>query len=201
MQQAVDEEYRQWAGEQPDCWRSFRELGESFGAAGLGLSGIGEGGGGLGSGQGFGAGQGRLGGSRQTASSPRRATSASGTNNQVASVDEADLVKHDGRYVYVVMNGALRIVEALDPRLVSVTRLRGSVKELFVDGDRAVVYTSEGGNGRTACTYGYDCAFAGDGSATRILVLDIANRAAPRVVRTLELSAARGTDDRPRRRR
>ncbi|HSU39282.1 MAG TPA: beta-propeller domain-containing protein, partial [Polyangiaceae bacterium] len=191
MQEAVDEEYRQWAAEQPECWRTFRELGESFGSGGLGLSGIGEGGGGLGLGssQGYGAGDGRLSGSHKT-SSPRRATSASGTNNQVASVDEADIVKNDGRYVYVVMNGALRIIEALDPKVVSVTRLRGSVKELFVEGERAVVYTSEGGNGRRACTYGYDCSFAGDGSATRVLVLDISNRAAPRLVRTLELSGS-----------
>ena len=45
---------------------------------------------------------------------PRAARSASGTNNQVAGVDEADIVKTDGRYVYLALNGALRIVEALE---------------------------------------------------------------------------------------
>lgn len=54
---------------------------------------------------------------------PRAAESASGTNNQVAGVDEADIVKTDGRYVYLSMNGALRIVEALHPRVISVTKL------------------------------------------------------------------------------
>jgi hypothetical protein len=122
-------------------------------------------------------------------SAPRKADSASGTNNQVVGVDEADIVKTDGRYVYLAMNGALRIVEALNPHVVSVTRIPGSVRELFVEGDRAVVFSASGGSDRR-CTYGYDCQFAGDGSATKITVLDIRDRAAPRPVRTIDLSGS-----------
>jgi uncharacterized secreted protein with C-terminal beta-propeller domain len=179
MRRAVDAELMRWAEEQPDCWRTFHAIGESFRAGG-GLSGTG---------QGFGAGHGRLSGSHKT-SAPRMARSASGTNDQIANVDEADIVKTDGRYVYFALNGALRIAEALEPKIVSTTRLPGRVKELFVEGSRAVVYTSEGGSGRPACTYGYSCAFLGDGSATRVLVLDIADRTAPRIVRSLELSGS-----------
>src|ERR1019366_10669570 len=99
-------------------------IGDSFGAGGLSLAGVGEGGGGRGEGIGLGSigsighGSGRL---------AERARSASGTNNQVEGVDEADIVKNDGAYVYVASNGALRIVEALHPRLLSVTRLPGDV--------------------------------------------------------------------------
>ncbi|MBS2019023.1 MAG: beta-propeller domain-containing protein [Deltaproteobacteria bacterium] len=120
---------------------------------------------------------------------PAAATKASGTNNQVASVDEADIVKTDGRYVYLAANGALRIAEAMNPKMISVTKLGGTARELFVEGDRAVVYTSNGGGG-APCTYAYDCQFAGDGSTTKIVVLDIANREEPKVIREIELSGS-----------
>jgi hypothetical protein len=123
------------------------------------------------------------------ASEPRAARSASGTNNQVASVDEADIVKTDGRWVYFAANGALRIAQALDPRIVSVTKLPGVARELFVEGDRAVVYVSSGGAG-TRCTYGYDCAFGGDGTSTKIMVFDLASREEPKLARTIELSGS-----------
>ncbi len=211
MRAEVDDAYRSWAQAQPGCWQESRwranmwraQVGDAYGAGGLGLSGVGEGGGGrgdgiglgsigtighgagTGSGQGFGSGHGRLGGEAD----PAKARSASGTNNQVEGVDEADIVKTDGRYVYIGMNGALRIVEALKPRTVSVTKIAGSVRELFVQGDRAVVYAASGAGGER-CTYGYDCAFAGDGTATRILVYDIANRSQPKLARQIDLSGS-----------
>jgi hypothetical protein len=120
----------------------------------------------------------------------RAASSASGTNNQVVGVDEADIVKNDGRYVYVVMNGALRIVEAMDPHLLSTTRLPGQVRELFVEGDRATVYVAMGGSGSRPCTYGYDCEFTGDGSSTKIMVFELGDRKQPRVVREIDLSGS-----------
>ncbi len=122
-------------------------------------------------------------------SGPKAAESASGTNNQVVGVDEADIVKTDGRYVYLSMNGALRIVEALNPKVLSVTRLAGDVREMFIEGDRAIVYTASGKN-KNKCTYAYDCQFAGDGTATRITVLDIADRAAPKTVRQIDFSGS-----------
>lgn len=189
MRREVDESFREWVAAQPGCWEEYRwkaraargglwggAIGEAYGAGGLGLSGIGAGGGGMGS---VGIGRGSV----------RSAKSMSRTNTQVAGVDEADIVKTDGRYVYLAMNGALRIVEAMNPRVVSTTELSGSVRELFVHGDRAVVYTSDGAAAKR-CTYGYDCQFAGDGSSTRILVFDIADRSRPKLVRRLGLSGA-----------
>jgi hypothetical protein len=201
MRQQVDAEYEAYRERQPDCWEQYREnelywktLRTGDGSSGLGLSGIGEGGGGraegigLGSvtGQGFGSGHGRLGASHVA----RMARSYSRTNNQVADVDEADLVKTDGRYLYLGLNGALRIVEALQPRVLSVTKLPGRVKDLFVEGDRAVVYSRIGGSRRAECKYAYDCTFMGDGSSTRISVLDISDRSAPKVARVIELSGS-----------
>src|SRR6202034_842485 len=104
------------------------------------------------------------------------AASASGTNNQVEGVDEADIVKNDGTYVYLASNGALRIVEALRPHLLSVTPVTGAVREMLVEKDRAVLFVANGSPTATPCKYAYDCHVASDGTSTSILVFDIADR-------------------------
>ena len=67
------------------------------------------------------------------------ATSVSTTNNQVASVDEADFVKNDNRYVYAVSGNLLSIVDAYPAntmKTLSRGELGGIGKKLFVEGDR-----------------------------------------------------------------
>jgi hypothetical protein len=189
MRQELARAFQDWRESQQDCWARWQDIGES-GGRGRRLGGShSSGSGGALSGL---SGPFRPGGGTQKTSSsgPSAAASSTGTNNQVAGVDEADFVKTDGRYLYLVMNGALRIVEALKPRVVSVTKLPGRVRELFVEGDRAVVYTSYGDTNGKRCTYGYDCEFAGDGSSTKILVFDVTNRAAPAKVREVALSGS-----------
>jgi uncharacterized secreted protein with C-terminal beta-propeller domain len=150
------------------------------------------------------AGNSTTGGSGSSGTSAPKQTS--GTNNQVAGVDEADFLKNDGRYIYLAQNGALRIVEAwpaASTREVSVTKLQGTPKKLFVEKDRALIYLSVARNdqnltgpdsppyyGRGECTYGYDCDFRGDGSATRLAVFDLTDRSAPKQLRTIELSGS-----------
>ena len=172
-------------------------VGDAFGSGGLGLSGAGEGGGGRGEGIslgaiGHGAGTARgnmWGGDDKKSEEPAEAKKRSGTNNQVATVDEADIVKTDGKWVYVVASGALRIMEALKPHVVSTTVLPGTPREMFVEGDRAVVYTSLGHPGKR-CTYAYDCEFAGDGTATKVQVYNLADRAHPALLRTIDLTGS-----------
>lgn len=128
------------------------------------------------------------------------ASEVSGTNNQVAGVDEADFIKNDEQYIYVVSDGKLRIIDAWpapDTHVVSETALDGEPRKLFVANDRALVYSAIGAPeydgyypGAGECTYGYDCDFTGDGTATKITVLDIADRSAPVVERQLELSGS-----------
>jgi hypothetical protein len=125
----------------------------------------------------------------------------SGTNNQVVGVDEADIVKSDGHYLYLTRGGALRILEAWpaeELRQISQVPLQGVAKSLFVEGDRALVYVSEqaassspnGQRRSTACTYGYDCDFAGDGTRTRLALFDISDRAQPRLLREIAASGS-----------
>lgn len=131
------------------------------------------------------------------------ASQTSGTNNQVAGVDEADFVKNDNTYIYTVTGGALRIVKAWpanEAHAIAKVPLEGEPRKLFVDGDRALVYVavpppgiasgSSGGYGQSECTYGYDCVPTGDGTSTKVLVFDISNRAAPTKIREIGLSGS-----------
>jgi hypothetical protein len=121
-------------------------------------------------------------------------TDVSGTNNQVAGVDEADMVKNDGHYLYVVSNGALHIIEAwpaANTKEVAKVEFTGEPRKLFVQGDRALVYTASTDDPYySECTYGYDCDFSGDGSSTTILVYDIKDRAKPVKVREVALTGS-----------
>jgi hypothetical protein len=138
-------------------------------------------------------------------SEPAGPTTSTGTNNQVAGVDEADFVKNDGQYIYLAHGDVFRIVDAWpasQTHEVSKTTLPGKPRKMFVSGDRAVVYVAMSPSATPnprECTYGYDCDFRGDGTQTKMMVFDIANRAAPRLVRTIDLAgsliAARRVDD------
>jgi hypothetical protein len=141
-------------------------------------------------GRGEGIGLGSIGGIGHGSGSGLSAIRFSRTNNQVEGVDEADIVKTDGRYVYLAAGGALRIVSALTPRLVSVTKVGGKVRDILVEGDRAVAFVATGGIGTRPCTYAYDCTIGGDGSRTALVVVDLADRVRPRIVRRIELSGS-----------
>jgi uncharacterized secreted protein with C-terminal beta-propeller domain len=75
-----------------------------------------------------------------------KATDYSTTNIQVEGVDEADIVKNDGKYIYTVSGRSVVIVDARpaeDMRVLSQINLSGSVSEIFINGDRLVVFGQE----------------------------------------------------------
>lgn len=91
---------------------------------------------------------------------------SSTTNNQVQGVDEADLVKNDGKYIYSVKDGNLIVTDSNDgdPKLITkkgLTDKGETVCGLFVNGDRLAVLLDN-------YRYGDTC--------LRILVLDITNK-------------------------
>ena len=88
-------------------------------------------------------------------------TDYSTTNVQVAGVDEADIIKNDGKYLYVASagngyygyydyygstgqeNGTVRIIDAYPAdsmRVVSTIMVDGTVGEIFIDGNKLVVF-------------------------------------------------------------
>ena len=67
------------------------------------------------------------------------------TNTQVSGVDEADVIKNDGNYLYIVNGEKLSIVDAKTMKLASQTEFKGSsdkhkirISEIYVNGDRLV---------------------------------------------------------------
>jgi len=74
------------------------------------------------------------------------ASDHSTTNIQVAGVDEADIVKTDGEYIYVVSGNKTIIVKAYPPeqaQIVSQIELEGIIMGIFVNGDRLVLFEQE----------------------------------------------------------
>jgi hypothetical protein len=90
----------------------------------------------------------------------------SGTNNQEAGVDEADLVKTDGYFLYTVNGDRLEILgvpEFGQLTAVSSTRIDGHPTQLLLDGDRAVVFST---------IYAYDQATVDDALAAVLVAED-----------------------------
>jgi uncharacterized secreted protein with C-terminal beta-propeller domain len=137
-------------------------------------------------------------------SAPNSASEYSETNVQVTGVDEADFVKNDGRYIYMLAHGKFRIVQAWPAEQASeiaAFEIEGDPKKLFVLDDRAFIYSSldkieqnryNGWHYRedSECTYGYDCEFTGDGHELKITVLDLTEITQPKLVRELQFSGA-----------
>jgi len=67
----------------------------------------------------------------------------SGTNIQVEGVDEADIVKNDGKYIYTVSGNKVVIVSAYPPenaKIVSEIELDGTPQEIFINKDKLIVF-------------------------------------------------------------
>ena len=86
---------------------------------------------------------------RSSSAPPVEGQNYSGTNNQEAGVDEADIVKTDGRIIATVVQGQLQVID-LDRRseVASTLTLEGWNHQLLLDGDRLlVVGEGDGGSG------------------------------------------------------
>jgi inhibitor of cysteine peptidase len=69
--------------------------------------------------------------------------SYSGTNNQVASVDEADIIKTDGNYIYTTSGQTLFIIKAYpgeEAEVVSEIKFDNMPQGIFIHGDRLAVF-------------------------------------------------------------
>ena len=124
--------------------------------------------------------------------------SYSTTNVQVAGVDEPDIVKTDGTYLYVVANQTVYIIRAypvFEATILSQIRITNvTISNIFIWGDRLVVFGDSGG------FYGY--ALLEDGvkdeiarpgmwwggiSQTVINVYDLGERASPTLIKEVRI--------------
>jgi uncharacterized secreted protein with C-terminal beta-propeller domain len=112
------------------------------------------------------------------------------TNVQEKGVDEVDIVKTDGEYLYVADNDLFAVVQSWPPERSALTaslRLEGWAHGLFLHRRLAVVFSN----------YYDDSGFAPEGplmpeywSGTRIELIDLSDRTLPRVVRTVDVEGA-----------
>jgi len=110
------------------------------------------------------------------------------TNIQVEGVDEADIVKTDGKYLYVASNNSLFILKAYPPEeaeVLSRIGFNGTLGEIFLDGNKLAILGSP-------TTYSYEYyysrlpTFIDD--KTLVEVYDISDRSTPVLARSFSIS-------------
>ncbi len=126
---------------------------------------------------------GTAGGATSSAAPSDRANSYSETNTQVKGVDEADFVKNDGKYIYLLHGSSFRVVNAFpaaDLKEASALSIDGEPTEMFVADGKVVIYSVVDGKGIYAAAgvsprssyndYGYGYGMAGGASREATLV-------------------------------
>jgi uncharacterized secreted protein with C-terminal beta-propeller domain len=123
--------------------------------------------------------------------------SHSSTNVQEVGIDEPDLVKTDGSRILVVANGAFHVVDlkGAEPALAGSIDLAGDdfqPSEILVSGNRVLVFGTAGGFRKDATRPAGRPGLVAPDIAPSVLnatitELDLANQAAPRVVKRLEV--------------
>ncbi len=74
------------------------------------------------------------------------------TNVQVEGIDEADIVKNDGKYIYAVSGNKVMIIDAYpaaNAKILSSIEFNTTPEEIFINGDRLVVFGQEYNYGYT----------------------------------------------------
>lgn len=125
------------------------------------------------------------------------------TNTQVAGIDEADIVKTDGTYLYLISNDEAVIVKAVPAEqmevLARISYDRITPLELYIEGDRLVVIGSRwqdapASTSRSVSPYYYDDYYddyyGGRAQLTQALIYDISEREQPQLLRTVEIEGS-----------
>lgn len=109
----------------------------------------------------------------------------SGTNIQVAGVDEADIVKTDGNYIYVVSNNDVFIVDGYpgaESKVLAQIKFDSTPQGLYLSGQRLVVY----GQDYQIYNREYASNFRRRGDYTFVKVFDLSDPKNPKQVRDLD---------------
>ncbi len=119
-------------------------------------------------------------------------TEYSTTNVQVEGVDEADIVKTDGKYAYVVAGGKLFIVDAFPAENASIVSTiefeKGRAIELFVSGNKLLVFANNYAYDNEKCVQGEKC-FGYNGFVSAILY-NISDKANPVLEKELDFEGS-----------
>lgn len=112
------------------------------------------------------------------------------TNVQVAGVDEPDIIKNDNRYIYTISGQNLVIIDAYpaaDAAVVSTTEIEDMPRDIFVQGDRLVLFTTgtpdAGPYPEPAGPEKMPPYYIPSPPVTHAVIYDISDRAHPRVLK------------------
>jgi uncharacterized secreted protein with C-terminal beta-propeller domain len=114
------------------------------------------------------------------------------TNVQEAGVDEPDMVKTDGKFLYVIdqqWDGALHIVKSWPPEdtdTVSTLELGGQPYSMFLDGDRLAIFSYVWDYVEDGVPSGGGEMLRG-GYGTRVTYVDVTDRSAPVIEREIDV--------------
>jgi len=121
----------------------------------------------------------------RSAETSASATEYSKTNIQVEGVDEPDFVKNDDKYIYVISQDNLVIVNAFPAdkaEILSKTKLQGRPRNMFVNKDRLAVFADD--NEEVYALDQYDFIPRPRQTATtHIFIYDISDRKNPKLVK------------------
>lgn len=113
------------------------------------------------------------------------------TNVQVKDVDEADIVKTDGTYVYMVTGNHLHILRgypAADAGIISTLQFSGVPQSLYLNGDRLVLISSaQRQDTFRHCQPGSCSATIPVAQKTQVFIYSVKDAAHPVLVREMEL--------------
>lgn len=116
-----------------------------------------------------------------------RGSGFSQTNKQTLGIDEGDIIKNDGRYLYVVSGKykdySLRIIDTETMKVLSKTSFYNDedkelyIREIYLLGDRLVAVATD------EVDYLGGCCLVYDETETSTIVLDIKDKASPQIMR------------------
>ncbi len=107
------------------------------------------------------------------------------TNVQVEGVDEADIVKTDGTYIYVISNRSIVILSAYPPeeaQILSRITFNASIRGIFINKNKLAVFEDTGHYDEYRAFMDY---YSYNKPRTSIKVYNIANRANPTLTRNV----------------
>lgn len=122
-------------------------------------------------------------------SQPNNSLDYSTTNNQVAGVDEADIIKTDGHYIYALVRNELSVINAspaAEAKVVSKIVFKSRPQDIFISGDFLAVF---GGDNQIYAQGMYQ-SFRRQNAYTFFKVFDISDPANPKQVRDLDFEGS-----------
>lgn len=122
-------------------------------------------------------------------SQPNNSLDHSTTNNQVAGVDEADIIKTDGRYIYALVRSELSIISAspaADAKVIAKITFKSRPQDILIDGNYLAVFGSD----NQIYTQAVAQTFRRRNTYTFFKVFDVSDPANPKQVRDLDFEGS-----------